>query len=155
VAPFTFNLQPLLEVRERIEDDRKREYAGGLAEHRVVLSRLQAAENELQASLARLRSDNMRRDPRAFEDAFAEVSYLRELLQVARRHVHESEQRLQRLRESLLAATKDKNVMEKLKERRKEQYMEARRLREEEEIDDANVIKTSNRATLRRENENL
>jgi flagellar export protein FliJ len=155
VAPFTFNLQPVLEVRERIEDERKRDYAGGLAEHRVVLRRLESAEAELQASLTRLRSNQTRRDPRAFEDAFAEVAYLRELRQVARQRVQESEVRLQQLREALLAATKDKNVMEKLKERRRLAYYEARRLLEEQEIDDANVIRTSNNVTLRRENEDL
>ncbi len=155
MAPFTFNLQPLLEVRERTEDERKRDYAGGLAEHRRVLSRLRAAEAELQASLVKMRSDVTRRDPRAFEDAFAEVAYLRELLQVAHRNVEASDKRVQQLRAALLEATKEKNIMEKLKERRREAYFEAKRLREEEEIDDTNVIRTSNAATLRRENENL
>ncbi len=155
MAPFQFNLQPLLEIRERTEDERKREYAAGLGEHRRYLSALRAAEAELQRSLQKMRANQVRTDPRAIEDAFAEVAYLRERAQRAQADVERSEQHVAELRDALLEASKEKNVLEKLKERRREAYLEARRLREEEEIDDTNVIRTSNAATLRREHENL
>ncbi len=153
--PFVFNLQPLLELRERIEDEKKRDFAQGMAERDRRLGYLAACEGELGSSLAKLRSRIMRADPRAMEDAFAEVTFLRNQVLAAKVAVAEAEQRLQGLREALLAATKDKNVLEKLKERRLEAYREARRLREEEEMDDANVIRTSNAATSRRESEDL
>ena len=153
--PFNFNLQPLLDLRERTEEERKRDYLGGLNEQRRTLSLLRAAQAEFGASLQKMRGNLVRSDPRAMEDAFAEVTYLRELVQIAQRHVDAADAEVHRLRQVLLEATKDKNVLEKLKQRRREKYLEARRLIEEQEIDDTNVIRTSNAATLRRENENL
>lgn len=153
--PFTFNLQPLLELRERIEDEKKRDFVQGMADHGRALATLQAARDELAASVAKLRSRLMRADPRAMEDAFAEITYLRAIVTESQAAVVLAEERLARLREALMAATKDKNVLEKLKERRREAYLEARRLREEEEMDDANVIRVSNAATVRREAEDL
>lgn len=143
-------------MRERTEDERKRDYAGGIAEHRRSLGRVRAAQAELGASLQKMRSGSMRRsDPRAMEDAFAEVTYLREIVQQAQRRADETDAEVTRLRDVLLEATKEKNVLEKLKERRRLAFLEARRIREEEEMDENNVIRTSNAATLRRESENL
>jgi flagellar FliJ protein len=153
--PFTFNLQSLLEMRERIEDEKKRDFALGMAEHQRTLVRLKAAQDELDESLRKLRADIMRSDPRAMEDAHAEVTYLREQVRLAQVAVDNAARKLDELRVKLKEASKDKNVLEKLKERRREAYFEARRLREEEEIDDSNVIRVSNVATKKRDGENL
>ena len=155
MAPFNFNLQPLLDLRERTEDERKRDYASSIAEHNRTLGLLRIAQAELGASLQKMRSNLIRVDPRAMEDAFAEVTYLRAQVQFAQRNVDQAAAQVHARREALREATREKNVLEKLKERRREAYLEARRLREEEEIDDTNVIRTSNAATLRRESENL
>jgi flagellar FliJ protein len=143
--PFTFNLQSLLEMRERIEDEKKRDFALGMAEHQRTLVRLKAAQDELDESLRKLRADIMR----------SEVTYLREQVRLAQVAVDNAARKLDELRVKLKEASKDKNVLEKLKERRREAYFEARRLREEEEIDDSNVIRVSNVATKKRDGENL
>jgi len=155
MAPFIFNLQPLLDLRERTEEDRKREYGIGLRLYEEAMADLRRAQEEHAESLRRLRERIMNADARAMEDAYAEVTYLRDLVARARQIADQAEQQLEAMRQRLLNATREKNVMQKLKERRHEAYLEERRLREEQEIDDANVLRIGRELLLRRDSEIL
>jgi flagellar protein FliJ len=136
---FKFALQPVLEQRKRVEDEKQL----------VVAARARALE-EAERELARLngefsRHSAMLRDGHgSFETSelqsiYAHLQFLDRCI-VAQIHVvAERRVALDRARNDLLAASREKKVVEKLKERRKEAFVIEEQRVEQSELDDGNA----------------
>jgi flagellar FliJ protein len=138
-ATFRFSLEPLLDWRARIEEEKQRDFAACrrlLAECARELERLTGVHREcarqLAASVRANRVADLRlRDAhlRCLEAANAKERVRRTELQAA----------CDRARAELIAASGERRVVEKLKERRRREF-EAEALRRDEiELDESNA----------------
>lgn len=138
-ARFRFSLQPLLEWRTRVEEERQRDFAAArrlLEDCDRELKRLAGAyahcAKQLVASARAQRAADLRLGD----------SYLL-LLQAAmgseRSRRGELQSACDRAREALLVASRERRVIEKIKERRRQEFEFAQARREELEIDESNA----------------
>jgi flagellar protein FliJ len=139
VKKFSFALQPILDHRKRIEDEKQlivaqRKRALDEAEHE--LSRL---NDEFRRHAKLLRDNHKKFDTRELQSIYAHLQFLDRCIVAQIRIVAERRLALDRARTELLAASKEKKVVEKLKERRREAFvLEGQRL-EQKELDDGNA----------------
>ena len=140
---FKFTLQPVLEHRKRIEDEK-----------RIVVAARQRAVDEAERELARLNSEfhkhtlalsteHVRYETRELQSAYAHLAFLDRCIVAQIRIVAERRVALDRARNELLAASREKKVVEKLKERRREAFVLEEQRIEQNELDDANARRYS------------
>ncbi len=113
---FRFSLQPLLDRRVEIEDEYRRQVAaarGALDEARAALERLMAA--------------------------VAAKPYLDAAIAAQLRRIAELQGGLERKRHDLVAAARERKVIEKLRERRRRAFAAEEAQREELELDETNA----------------
>jgi len=148
---FVFRLKPVLEHRERIEKDRQRifsEKQRALVEARAECARLAAERDDQRETLRR---DHKTLDVDALRATYAHLAYLD-------RSIEEQDVRIQACvaeadaaRTRLVAASRDREVLDTLKIRRREAFdAEASRV-EQRALDDQNA-RQFGRAALERGN---
>jgi len=149
MAPFAFNLQPLLEMRERTEDERKRTYATRIAEHNASIAevRRRFAIRTRDLSAARVRAAQAY-DVRRNEDLRALVVFHTGRIFEAQTLMERAQAARDEARRHLQEATREKKTLEALKERRHLAYREERALREQMEIDEVNVVRQGTKPDL-------
>jgi flagellar FliJ protein len=136
---FTFGLQSVFDHRRRIEDERQLT----LAEKQRDLEKAQSRLEELNGEF-RSHSDVLRRDHRSLstEDLrlhYGHLDYLDRAITAQIRVVAERRVAVERARVDLLAASKDRKMMEKLKAHRFEAHQDDERRIEQKELDDGNA----------------
>lgn len=138
-ARFRFQLQALLDERERAESEKHdvfgtcRRSAG---ESATAIARLTRARQRCESFLAAAGRAGAVRDARLFN---AQLVSLESSLERERLRHGELHARCERAREELGAASRERRVIEKLKQRRRGAFDLAEARREELEIDEANA----------------
>lgn len=124
-SKFHFGLQPLLDLRKRIEETKQQAFA---ARRRELDERLREMER-LNAAFAPA--------ARGLGSPLL-LSYLDDAIRAQRSRIAKLESPLEVAREELIAASRERRVIEKLLERRRGEF-EAKRAREDEqELEEAN-----------------
>ena len=112
-------------LRQLAHDDAKRE-----------LDRL---DGEFRASSSRLQTEHKKYDAEELRLHYAHVQFLDRAIVAQIRTLAERRIALDRSREELLAASKDRKVVDKLKERRHDAYVSEELRIEQNELDDGNA----------------
>lgn len=136
---FRFPLQPVLDQRERFEEQKQLVVANRrrtLDEAEAELDRL---NGEFRAHSDALRSSHRDLDAEELRIHYAHLQYLDRVILSQIRVVAERRVMLDRARADLLAASRDRKVVEKLKERRREAFVTEELRLEQIELDDANA----------------
>ncbi len=140
---FRFALQPVLEQRERAENDLKAALAARQRD-------LDAAQAELDGFNARFRthSELLRGEHRTLtaEDLrlqYAHVAFLDRAIDAQLGVVAARRSEVERARAAVLEASKERKAVEKLKERRRDAHAEEERRVEQNDLDDANARRHS------------
>lgn len=136
---FRFTLQPVLEHRERIEDEKQQVVAQKQRHFDAAQAELNRLNDEFRRHSALLRDQHRAFDGEELRMHYAHLQYLDRVIIAQIRVVAERRVALDRARAELLEASKDRKVVEKLKERRRETHAaEAQRV-EQNELDDSNA----------------
>jgi flagellar protein FliJ len=139
VKKFTFALQPVLDHRKRIEDEKQLVVAQrkrALDEAERELARL---NDEFRRHAAMLRDKHKELEVRELQSIYAHLQFLDRCTVAQIRIVAERRVALDRARTELLEASKEKKVVEKLKERRREAFVFEEQRVEQKELDDSNA----------------
>jgi flagellar protein FliJ len=138
-ARFQFGLQPLLDWRSRVEEEKQRDFAAArrlLEECDRELERLAAEYAQAAKRLVASASTERTRELRLGD------SYLR-FIQAAmaseRSRRCELQSACDRVRDALVVASRERRVIERLKERRRREFEAAEARWEELEIDESNA----------------
>lgn len=142
---FKFRLQPVLSWRERVEQQKQL----AMAETQRALADARRRQGELEFAFATT-AEILRRGHGALEaDAlrhhYAHLEYLTREIKDQKVRVAACEAEVEQARVILVAASKDRKVMERLKERKHEQYTADVFAREQKESDDGNARAYSRR----------
>ena len=136
---FNFRLQPVLDHRKRIEDQKQLVVAArarSLDEAERELARL---NEEFRKHSAMLRDGHKKLETRDLQCIYAHLQFLDRCIVAQIRIVAERRVALDRARTELLEASKEKKIVEKLKERRREGYVLEEQRVEQKELDDGNA----------------
>lgn len=125
--PFRFRLQPLLDLRRRAEQQKR---------HAYELARRRRDENLSDLdSFYRMLGDRVRQSGNAVE-----LAQLDALITARRRLTQSVDAALERARGELVEASRERRVLDKLRERRKRAYDVEQARCEEMEIDEGNAM---------------
>lgn len=137
MARFVFKLEGVLRHRERIEQDRQRELAIVQADMVQLQNELRAFNGEVQRNVAAARGQLVGK---------LDMGYLaahRRYMLGMQRKVHDlaqrmaaQQQRVDEARRSLVEATKQKKILEKLRERQQERWAAEQNRREAGALDE-------------------
>ena len=124
-AKFRFGLQPLLELRRRIEEEQRQSYAARRREIDDNAREVRRLTTELRAALTG-------------EFSVAQLACVDAAINARRCRSGALEADLAQAQAALVVASRDRRVIEKLLERRRRAFEAQRARREEEEIEEAN-----------------
>jgi flagellar protein FliJ len=136
---FAFRLQPVLDHRQRIEDEKKQTVAlrrKACDEAQAELDRLNAEFRE-QSALVRTRHHEF--DAETLRAHYGHLHFLDRVIDAQIRILAERRAALERAQQDLMAAQKDRKVVDKLKDRRKAAYVAEEMRIEQGELEDANA----------------
>ena len=148
---FTFRLDPVLDLRERVEDEKLRVFAlkqRDLAEARAVPDALVADRQYQRDSLT---GAHKSLDAETLRATYAHLDYLDRAIEANDERIAACVAECDRALAVLTDASKDRKVLETLKERRREIYDTQEAEADQRESDDQNA-RQYGRAQLKRGN---
>ena len=144
---FHFTLQPVLEQRERIEDEKQQNVAQKQRAHDEADAELRRLYVEFKAQSTRIREKHRSVEAEELRLMYAHVHFLDRCIVAQIQIVAEKKVALEKARKELLEASKERKVVEKLKERRKTAHAAEIARLEQNELDDNNARRYA-RATV-------
>ncbi|PKN06360.1 MAG: flagellar export protein FliJ [Deltaproteobacteria bacterium HGW-Deltaproteobacteria-7] len=145
---FKFKLQSVLEYRLNIEEKILNEFSDlkrYLAEQEAALKALIVERNELMNDLRSMQNAMIR-----VEDITALVTYIENirLKEKERKNIiHQAEEKVEKKRQELMEAVKNRKVMENLKDKHAEEYRKNLNELEQKISDEMSVLKFGRRDT--------
>jgi flagellar protein FliJ len=139
VAGFVFRLEPLLDARKRVEEEKRR----NLAARRYSLERCLGEQDRFvvarDACIAALYDAVRTRPARDLRALDRHLRYLCAAETATRSHETELAESFERARDELILANRERRVVEKIKARRRRAFEAQAARREELELDDGNA----------------
>jgi flagellar protein FliJ len=139
MGPFVFALEPLLELRVRVEKAKQSEFAArarDLATERRELERLNVAQSVSMMALGRAALARPALELRLADQALRQLA---RAIDAQHHRCQEVQIALERSRGELVVASRERRVLEKLKERRRRSFDAEEARREELELDEGNA----------------
>lgn len=136
---FVFSLQPVLEQRQRIEDEKQQIVAQRRRACDEAEAELKRLNDEFRESTERLRASHAELEAEDLRLHYAHLQFLDRTIVAQIQIVAERRVALDRARNDLLAASKERKVVEKLKSRRKDAHVAEEARIEQNELDDGNA----------------
>lgn len=137
MKPFAFQLQPVLRHREILEDRARQDLAEALGRERELQERLERRRAELAALREELQTRQAHgiavQDLLLFEES---IAHRGRLLSVLMREAEEARREVERRREALAEASRDRRLLEKLREKKKEEHGREMARRETIQLDE-------------------
>jgi len=118
----SFKLQAVLDHRQRLEDLAQQSLAEAIQSERLLMSRMTDETGEL-TEICRSYEERQNAGMHGHEFVLYEnrISHKRQVLQDLDRQLEESRKQVQRMREALAEASREKKLLEKLKEKKEDE----------------------------------
>lgn len=146
MAKFIFNMQGLLNIKEKLEEQSKTEYGKALSKLEQEKNILLNLENKKQENILSFReSINKGVKPNYIDNINKYISLIDKKIEEQIQNINKSKEIVEEKRLALLEAMKEKKVLEALKEKEKENYFREE-LRKEQKIIDEIVSYKYNKA---------
>ena len=138
MARFKFALEPVLDHRERIEDEKQQILAQCQRELQAAQDELARMNAEFKRYSTALREDHAKLSSDELRWHYAHLEYLDRCMTMQQGVIHQCRAAVDRARGDLAAASKDRKVIEKLKDRRFDEYRAVQAAQEQKDLDDTN-----------------
>jgi flagellar FliJ protein len=135
---FKFSLEPVLEHRERIEDEKQQVLAERMRDLKAAEDELKRLDGEFKRYSTALREDHAKLSSEELRWHYAHLEYLDRCMTMQHGIILQRRAAVERARADLIAASKERKVMEKLKDRRLEEHEALQAAQEQKELDDTN-----------------
>ena len=139
MARFVFRLAPVLSHRERIEDEKKQLLAEALRALREAEEELNALRDRRESIAREVAAEHAQLDGETLRISYAHLDFLAREIRAADLRVVERIQAADRAREALVVASKDRKVLDRLRERQHEVFKQEELRLEQRDLDDANA----------------
>jgi flagellar export protein FliJ len=148
MARFVFPLQPLLDARRRVEEEKQRAFARAKAARDENLRDLDRVAGALRIGRRALHECAMSGATAGLRLYDAHLCYLERTLQSHERSGAESAPAFDRAASELYAANRERHLIEKLRERRLQAFEREEARRDERELDEANARSAAFKAKI-------
>ena len=148
-AKFDFRLQPLLQRRKRIEDEKRRDFAACRRVRDEGRCELERLSDESRRSVEQLVTSACMRPAAELRLRDAHLRSLEAAIDDQHRRLREYEASCESAREALISASQERRVMERLKERWRRAFEADEGRREALELDEANARRHDHAARTR------
>jgi len=135
---FKFSLEPVLGERGRIEDEKQRILGERRCELGAAEDELARLHEEFKRHSTVLRDEHKTLDSEQLRWHYAHLEYLDRCITTQYGVVTQRRIKAERARVALVEASKDRKVIEKLKDKRFKEHRSLRALIEQKELDDTN-----------------
>ncbi|HET9095467.1 MAG TPA: flagellar export protein FliJ [Candidatus Baltobacteraceae bacterium] len=138
MGKFKFTLEPVLDHRERIEDEKQQVLAERSRELKAAEDELARLNGEFKRYSTALREDHAKLTSEELRWHYAHLEYLDRCMTMQHGIIFQRRAAVERARADLVTASKDRKVIEKLKDRRLEEHQAFEAAQEQKELDDTN-----------------
>ncbi|HKU66634.1 MAG TPA: flagellar export protein FliJ [Candidatus Baltobacteraceae bacterium] len=138
MAKFKFALEPVLDHRERIEDEKQQVLSERRRELQAAEDELARLNGEFKRYSSALREDHATLSTEELRWHYAHLEYLDRCMTMQHGIIYQRRAAVGRARADLVDASKDRKVIEKLKDRRLEEYRALQAAQEQKDLDDTN-----------------
>lgn len=135
---FVFALQPVLDHRQRCEDEKQQTLAVRQVAHDEAARELHRLDTAFRDGANLLRAEHASFDADSLRMHYGHLQFLDRAIVAQIRVVAERRVALDRARDELLSARKERRVVEKLKDRRRTAFLTEESRIEQNELDDGN-----------------
>jgi flagellar protein FliJ len=135
---FKFSLDPVLDHRERIEDEKQQILAARQRELQEAEHELARLDGDFKRFSTALREDHARLSTEELRWHYAHLEFLDRCITMQHAVISQRRAAAEHARLDLVEASKDRKVMEKLKDKRFEEHRAREASFEQKELDDAN-----------------
>jgi flagellar FliJ protein len=144
---FRFRLEPLITIRDNTLKEKQGELAKAYEARRIVEEKQRELEQELAENVTagRQRLQTGTIDIEFLLGLRRHEAYLNAQIEVARGHLRQIDEEIERRRNAVLEANKELKIIEKLKEKRYEKYQTEENRKETIRLDEIAVKKTDHR----------
>lgn len=136
---FRFRLDPVLDHRERVERERAGEHARMLADQLQAESQLNDLVGRRDTTRGNLVREHTKLDAHTLQATYVHLDYLDRAIVASRQRMDACVAETERARMRLVAAAKERKVLETLKARRREAHDLEAALADQRELDDLNA----------------
>ncbi|MFR4985919.1 MAG: flagellar export protein FliJ [Lachnospirales bacterium] len=137
MAKFIFNMQGLLNIKEKLEEQSKTEYGKALAKLEQEKSILLNLKNKKQENILSFReSINKGVKPNYIDNINKYISFIDKKIEEQMQNINKVKEIVEEKRLALLEAMKERKVLETLKEKEKENYFKEELKNEQKIIDE-------------------
>ena len=147
MGKFRFALEPVLGHRERIEDEKQQIFGERRRELKAAEEELARLNGEFKRYSGVLLHDHGSLGSDELRWHYAHLEYLDRCMTMQHSIIFQRRAAVERAREDLVAASKDRKVIEKLKDRRFEEHRAMEAASEQRELDDTNNRRESRAAS--------
>lgn len=137
MAKFIYKMQSILDIKYKLENQAKSEYAAAMAilqQEKFKLEQINADINKYEDDLRTLQSGII--DVMQLRECTEALEYKKRALQAQKIVVQRSENRVERSKEKLNEVMVDRKTHEKLKEKAFEEFLQELSAQENKEIDE-------------------
>lgn len=143
MAKFKFSLDPVLDHRERIEDEKQQVLAERRRELKAAEDELARLNGDFKRYSTVLREDHASLSSEELRWHYAHLEYLDRCMTMQHGIIFQRRAAVERARVDLVDASKDRKVIEKLKDRRREEHQALQAAQEQKDLDDTNNRRAS------------
>lgn len=137
MAKFIFNMQGLLNIKEKLEEQSKTEYGKALTRLEQEKSILLNLKNKKQQNILSFReSINKGVKPNYIDNINKYISFIDKKIEAQMENINKAKEIVEEKRLALLEAMKERKVLEALKEKEKENYFKEELKNEQKIIDE-------------------
>jgi flagellar FliJ protein len=140
---FRFRLDPVLELRTRAEEEKRLAVAAAERTLRGEQARLDELSEEYAERSRTLRERHRTLDGLTLHATYARIDFVSRQMTLQQAAVAAARATLARVRAELLAASRERKVLETLRNRKRDAFDAALRHREQQELDEANLRRAS------------
>lgn len=138
MAKFKFTLEPVLDHRERIEEEKQMLLAERQRELKAAEDELARLNSEFKRYSTSLREDHAKLSSDELRWHYAHLEFLDRCMTMQHGIIFQRRAAVDRARGDLVAASKERKVIEKLKDRRYEEYQALEAVQAQKDLDDTN-----------------
>ncbi len=136
---FKFMLKPVLDQRERIEDEKQQAFAARQTELKAAQDELARLNGEFKRYSVALREGHATLTSEELRRHYAHLEYLDRCMVMQHAAISQHKIAVEKARKDLVGASKDRKVIEKLREKRFEEHQAMEAAFEQKELDDSNA----------------
>jgi flagellar FliJ protein len=138
MGKFKFELEPVLDHRERIEDEKQQVLGQRQRELKAAEDELARLNREFKKYSLALREEHKKLSSEELRWHYSHLEYLDRCMTLQHGVILQRRAAVERARKDLIDASKDRKVIEKLKDRRFEEHQAFEAAQEQKELDDTN-----------------